>query len=126
MECNSLQSLHYKKFIQKYVDDYGNAFLQDVDPDHRVFDISDLEWVFEGQSIHYIACRIAYGDFHWDYPQFVFTDHGNIKSLSNWDVHEYLWDYIVQDLESFHEWLCQEAEDYETAFNAEFNLIEED
>lgn len=70
--------------------------------DDRIYDVDSFDEVMEGNSPEWIAHRIFYGDYNPTAPYFKFNGYGNIKSIFEYELSEYIdideiADYIIEN-----------------------------
>lgn len=80
---------------QNYLDDVNGW-------DDRIYDVDSFDEVMEGNSPEWIAHRIFYGDYNPTAPYFKFNGYGNIKSIFEYELSDYIdieeiADYIIEN-----------------------------
>lgn len=116
----------FEDFIEDFIDDYGMGFIQELYPDKAIYSMDKFNDLLCGMEPLDIACRVNFGDMNMNDDYFIFNGYGNIETLSEWELHSYLWDSIRYDLDKFHEYLMDYyTDEYEPAFKDNFPIIEE-
>lgn len=121
-----LRSEAFENFIEDFIDDYGMGFIQELDPDKAIYSMDEFNDIMYGMSPWDVMCRVCFGDINLNDDYFIFNGYGNIETLSEYELHSYLWDSIRYDLDKFHEYLMDYyTDEYEPAFKDNFPIIEE-
>lgn len=121
-----LSSEAFEEWVEKYVDDYGMGFVQEYYPDDALYSFEDFDEVFDGMKPYDIMCRVYFGDISLNDSYFGFNGYGNLISVSEYRLHQYLWDIIRYDLENFHDYLSTYYwRDYDGEFEDTFPMLEE-
>lgn len=119
-----LRSEAFEDFIEDFIDDYGMGFISELDPDKDVYPMEELDDILHGMAPMDILRMGVFGDIVWTDEYFTFDGYGNIQTISEYNLHNYLWDCIRYDTDKFHEYLMDYYPDYEEKFNQEFPVLE--
>lgn len=101
--------------FDKYVDMYGDAYLEEIDPDFAIYDMRCLDkhftsaWKAISSAFYGYAYSRDSADrkdrevFNPNSPYFTFNDAGNLVSIEEYDIHDFIADRI--EYGDFLEWL---------------------
>lgn len=104
MDCTDLVNIHREYCSQT------NCF------DDEIFSMDTFDEVFNDSDPWNIACRIFYGEFNPNDDYFTFNGYGNLVSLSEYNIGEYVYiddiaDYIIDNNNSLYNDEVQEILD---------------
>lgn len=75
--------------------------------DDEIFSMDELDEVCSGHDAYWIACRVAFGEFNAFHDYFTFNGYGNIKTLSEYEIKDYIdideiIDYIIDNEDALY------------------------
>lgn len=122
----ALRSEKFEEFIEEFIDAYGMGFISELDPDKAVYSMEELDDILYGMAPMDILRMGVFGDITWCDEYFTFDGYGNIETISEYNLHNHLWDCIRYDTDKFHEYLMDYyPEDYQDKFEENFPILEE-
>lgn len=75
--------------------------------DDEIFDMDMFDEIMHGQDPWWIACRIFYGDFNPNDDYFTFNAYGNLKSINEYNIKDYIYiddiiDHIIDNNDALY------------------------